>query len=275
MRLLAVMAVAAGCAATAAPVLAAPRADPVVTLKNPGFAPRAQADADDFTPLIDRMSYATDEGPAAWTQGLVPLSDGRGRSVSSLRVSVGGVVKSPTARALNLQRGEFQARDYEVTLVRDWPAALKFDAGPVAVDVTPHAGVGLTNVGGLAEAGATVRLGKLSRDERARRELARLGVSDGAAFGDRGRFYLFAAASGRAVGLNVLRDEGQWNRAGWTTDANSALVGDAQVGVGWRKGSWQSSVGYVHREVKGSYMIFGQKTKQDSMAALTLSYKPH
>jgi hypothetical protein len=260
MRLLAVMAVAAGCAATAAPALAAPRA--------PSYG-------DDFAPLLDRMSYATDEGPAAWAQGLVPLSDGRGRPVTSLRVSVGGVMKSPTARALNLQRGEFQARDYEVSLVRDWPAALKFDAGPVAVDVTPHAGVGLTNVGGLAEAGATVRLGALSRDQRAARELARLGVSDGAHFGDRGRFYLFAAASGRAVGLNMLRDEGQWNRAGWTTDANSALVGDAQVGVGWRKGSWQSSVGYVHREVKGAYMIFGQKTKEDSMAAFTLSFKPH
>ncbi|HEY3696312.1 lipid A-modifier LpxR family protein [Phenylobacterium sp.] len=279
MRLLAAMAVAAGCAA-AAQASAATRpvgSDPipVITLKIAAFAADAKAGDDSLAPLMNRLSYVSGQGPTVWTQGMVPLDAGRGRAVDSIRVSVGGVLQAPGGAALNLRRAQFEARDYEVSLIRDWPAALKFDAGAVAVDVTPHAGLGLTNIGGLAEAGATVRLSAASRAQRAARELARLGVGDGAAFGDRGRWYLFIAASGRAVGLNVLRDDNGWNRAGWTTDASSALVGDAQVGVGWRRGSWQTSVGYVHREVKGAHMIWGQQTKEDSLAAFTLSFKPH
>ena len=222
-----------------------------------------------LTPLLDRISYETADGPYAWRS--TALSAGRGKS--ALRVSVGGVMTTPGRQPLNLRR-EFEARDYEVALVHDWPEAVRLDDGVMRLDVTPHAGLGFTNRGGTAEAGAMVQLSR-SRDDAARRELARLGVSDGAAFGDKGRWYLFAAASGRAVGLNMLRDDGGWRRAGWTTDPASALISDAQVGVGWRRGSWQSSVGYVHREVKGDHMVFGQQTKEDSLAAFTLSFKPH
>lgn len=113
-----------------------------------------------------------------------------------------------------------------------------------------------------------------SRGERALEQLRDLGVKDGTSFGDRGRWYLFAAASGRAVGLNVLRGENGWDRAGWSTDASGALVGDAQVGVGWRKGDVQSSFGVIHREVKGRHMIFGQQTRDDTVAAFTFSLRP-
>ena len=224
-----------------------------------------------LSPLLDRISYETSDGPYAWREGSARLSSGRGQS--ALRVSVGGFMAAPGRQPLNLQR-EFQPRDYEVALVRDWPEAVRLDDGVMQLAVTPHAGVGFSNLGGTAEAGAMVQLSR-SRDDAARNELARLGVTDGAAFGDKGRWYLFAAASGRAVGLNMLRDDGGWRRAGWTTDPASALISDAQVGVGWRRGSWQSSVGYVHREVKGDHMVFGQQTKEDSLAAFTLSFKPH
>ena len=100
------------------------------------------------------------------------------------------------------------------------------------------------------------------------------GAAVGAHFGEQGRWYLFAAASGRAVGLNMLRNDLGWDRAGWTTDPTSTLIGDAQVGVGFRKGAMQTSFGFIHREVKGQHMLFGQETKDDSLVAFSLSIKP-
>src|SRR3990167_6614228 len=105
-----------------------------------------------------------------------------------------------------------------------------------ALDVTPHAGLGFGGAGGSAEAGATVRLGK--KKNMGDRVTDALGVREGdTAFGDRGRWYIYAAASGRAVGFNMLRGQnGDWSRAGLTQDTTSRLIGDSQAGVAWRKG---------------------------------------
>ena len=62
--------------------------------------------------------------------------------------------------------------------------------------------------------------------------------------------------------------------SGWSTDNTGALVGDAQVGVGWRKGDMQSSFGVIHREVRGNHMIFGQDTRTDTVAAFSFSIRP-
>ena len=114
-----------------------------------------------------------------------------------------------------------------------------------------------------------------TRGAQAAERLRGMGVKDGESFGDAGRWYVFVAASGQAVGLNMMRGErGGWDRAGWSTDATSTLVGDAQVGVGWRKGDLQSSLGVIHREVKGDHMVFGQETRDDTVAAFTFSYRP-
>ncbi|OYX91864.1 MAG: hypothetical protein B7Y78_11355, partial [Caulobacter sp. 35-67-4] len=104
-----------------------------------------------------------------------------------------------------------------------------------------------------------------------------LGLRDGdEAFGQRGRWYVFAAASGRAVGLNMLRSQnGDWSRAGMSSDVNSKLIGDAQAGVAWRKGPMQASVGYIHREMKAKDVIMGMATQKDSMVALSFSLKPN
>jgi hypothetical protein len=238
------------------------------------FAPKTgPSDAEPIAALLNREAYAPGLGPVRWASGQVQLPNtGDAGSVDSLRVSVGGDLRSPGGLPLNPSRAQFESRAYEVSLIRDWPAAMRFDAKAFNVDLTPHAGVGVSNLGGSAEAGATVRI---SRDAQAAERLRDLGVGDGASFGDRGRWYLFAAASGRAVGLNMLHGDSGWNRAGWTTDATSSLVGDAQLGVGWRKGPMQTSFGYIHREVKGQHMIWGQETKQDSLLAFSLSIKPH
>ncbi len=256
------------------------QADPIAALallNEAAFAPKtASSDVDPISRLIEREAYQPGAGLVRWSSSAVQLSPSTGDGpIDSLRISVGGALRTPGGLPLNLGRAEYEAEAYEVSLTRDWPAALAFDTRAFGVDLTPHAGVGVTNLGGSAEAGATLRL--MQRDDRdanAAHRLASMGVKDGATFGDRGRWYLFAAASGRAVGLNMLHGDAGWDRAGWTTDQTSSLIGDAQVGVGWRKGPMQTSLGYIHREVKGAHMIYGQDTKADSMVAFSLSIKP-
>jgi hypothetical protein len=259
------------------PTVQASDALAAVMLNGAAFAPKGPAaGVDPIANLLDREAYAPGVGPVRWTTGEAQLSKPSATGpVDSLRVSIGGAVRAPGGLPLNLSRAEFQTDAYEVTLVRDWPEAVKFEGRSFGVDLTPHAGVGVTNTGTAAEAGATLRLSQ-RLDTNVAERLRAMGLRDGGeSFGDRGRWYLFAAASGRAVGMNMLHGETGWDRAGWTTDAASTLVGDAQLGVGWRKGPLQTSLGYVHREVKGAHMIWGQDTPKDDMLAFSLSIRPH
>jgi hypothetical protein len=257
--------------------------DQASALTQAAFAPNQAAyapktitnQADPIGQVLDREAYAPGAGPVRWNVGEVQLSrPSGGGPVDSLRFSVGGALVTPGGGPIDFDRAQFEPHAYEIAVIRDWPGAVSFENGKFDVDVSPHVGVGVGNTGGSAEGGATLRLSKKSRDERATEALRGMGVGDGLSFGNQGRFYLFMAVSGRAVGMNMLRDTGDWDRAGWTTDPTSALIGDGQIGVGWRKGALQSSFGYVHREVKGQHMMFGQKTYEDSMVAFTFSIKP-
>ena len=219
-------------------------------------------------------------GLARWRTTEVTLGDGSDGAVDSLRMSVGGVARG--AGGLVLARPDSlldpDAEAFDVTYTRGWPSALKFKTGDYALDVSPHAGVGMSNAGGSAEAGAMIQFGQ-DVDSRVRERLNGLGIKtvDGSSFGNRGRWYLFAAASGRAVGLNMLRDsQGDFRRANWSTDPASALIGDAQAGVGWRKGAMQASFGYLHREIKpsSSASLKGMDNRDDDMVAFSLSFKP-
>lgn len=246
-------------------------------LNEAAFAPKSFATAvDPGAALADREGYRPGEGLMRWFSGEARLSGQGAATVDSLRVSVGGAIRTPGGLPLTLGRGQWDPSAYEVEVTRDWPAALSYEGKAFGVDLTPHAGVGMSSLGGQAEAGARVEFSKrASIEETAKDRLKALGLTDGGArFGDRGRWYLFAAASGRAVGLNMLHSETGWDRAGWTQDAASTLIGDAQVGVGWRKGPMQSSLGYIHREVKGQHMIFGQDTRPDDLVAFSLSIRP-
>ena len=64
------------------------------------------------------------------------------------------------------------AEAFDVTYTRGWPSALKMTAGRYALDVTPHAGFGVNNAGGTAEAGAMLRLGADMGDQL----MSRLGI---------------------------------------------------------------------------------------------------
>jgi hypothetical protein len=265
MRRLAFIAIVLGCGAAtnAAAQSLAPDRRPDHPLMEAAFAPaNAISAADPVGALLDRVASARGLGRVRWSTSELPLSKPKANGrVDSLRVSVGGALRTPGGLPLNLDRAEFDAQNYEVSLIRNWPSAVSFETGNLDLDLSPHAGVGVTSRGGSAEAGATLKL-------------SHMGVRDGSIHGNQGRWYLFAAASGQAVGLNILRDDQGWDRAGWTTDPTSTLVGDAQVGVGWRKGILQTSLGYMHREIKGRHMIFGQETREDSVVAFTLSIKP-
>ncbi|WP_269715334.1 lipid A-modifier LpxR family protein [Caulobacter sp. NIBR2454] len=221
--------------------------------------------------------YDADRGLIDWSSRETVTHSKSGKRVDSVRVST--ATYAPQTGGLVLPRPGVDAEDfasvdaYDVTLTRGWPAALAFSAGKLDIDVSPHAAIGFGDSGNSAEAGAMLRVGK-DLEDRVDNALGSVGLRDGSSFGDKGRWYLFAAASGRAVGMNMLQGAGGWERAGWSTDATSRLVGDAQAGVAWRKGAMQASVGYVSRKIKGKEQFRGMDTIETSMVALSFSLRP-
>jgi len=278
MRRVAILAIVLGCGASGAawagptPAGTKPTAD---ALNRAAFAVNvAPPETDPIGHLLDHQTLASPHaGVVDWTSSQAALAAHADGSFESLRIREGALFAGPGELPLTNRAG-VAPKSYEVTVMRNFPA-LSFDAGRVAVDLAPHAGVGVIGgdraSGGSAEAGATLQL---SKADAASKRLNAMGVKDGAQFGDRGRWYLFAAASGRAVGMNMLHGEGGWDRAGWSTDPTSKLVGDAQLGVGWRRGAIQTSVGYVHRKVKGEHLMVGVDPHDDSMVAFSLSIRP-
>jgi len=216
-------------------------------------------------------------GLAMWSSDQVTLG-ANAAGVDSVRVSLAGVARAPggviSARPDSLFDPDAQA--FDVRYIHGWPSALKWSAAGYDLDVSPHAALGVSNVGGTAEAGAMVRFGS-DLGSRFARKLG-LHEVDGASYGERGRWYLFAAASGQAVGLNMTPGAPGLPRNSWSTESTSAMISDAQAGVGWRKGAMQASFGYVHREIKGQTvdLTSGAPSKiSDSMLAFSLSIHPH
>ena len=244
-------------------------------LRDAAFAPSFTAGpADDaFASAAERPRFTTDGRAVEWRTAQTMLRQTPDGSIDTLRMSVGGISPIRADPSDMRARTGFDADAYEIAVTRDW-APVRFDAGRYDVELTSRTGLGVASTGGQAEAGAMVTVAQ-RRDAALEDRLNDLGGRDGSAYGDTGRWSLFAAASGRAVGLNILRnDQTGWDRDGWSTDASSALIGDAHVGVAWRKGAMQTSLGYIHREVKGEHMVYGQQTKEDSLVALSFSIKP-
>jgi len=252
-------------------------ADAIELALEGGFSLSPAAAAGDAR-ILDADRYYDGAGPVTWRSNAFTHQAEAGGPIDSVRVSVAGVARTAAVAPLTLVRPDsdaYDVRDVDVTVTRGWPAAVSLKGRKFALDVTPHAGVGFGGAGGSAEAGATVRLGK--KKNMGDRVNEALGVREGdVAFGDRGRWYIYAAASGRAVGLNMLRGQnGDWSRAGFTQDVTSRLIGDSQAGVAWRKGPMQASLGYIHREIRAKEGIMGLATQKDDVVALSFSLKPH
>lgn len=233
-------------------------------------AAEAEATQDDVIGRLLDLANPTSP-PFKWRDDyLAQTVAGNGDTVDTLRITYG---QNPNLFGPYSRLTQDPANpDYEIRLTRDWPVAFSLRGERYGVDLTPHAGLGFSNRGNSAEAGATLTFGRNSQS--LANALDHLGVHDGAALDQAGRWYVFAAASGRAMGLNMQKDEAKgWDRS-WSMDNASALVGDAQLGLGWRQGIMQTSVGLIHREVKGDHAIWGQEFKTDSMVALSFSIKP-
>lgn len=157
---------------------------------------------------------------------------------------------------------------YSLSYTRGWTAR-SYDAETgLAVEVTPHAGFGVGSEGSTAEAGATIRIGS---------GLERLVPDGDAAFDeDQGRWYVFAAGSRRAVGYNFSRTrEGDFIRSGMSHDSGS-FIGDAQLGVAWRRGDMQTSFGYVYRKHKVRELVGRdfERERSEGVLAFQLSIRP-
>lgn len=190
----------------------------------------------------------------------------------SLRVDSAGALRRADGGPLPPGAGDPTMIDdeaYGVSYRRGWPSTLGYTASGLEVTLTPHAGVGLTPLGPVAEAGATLSIGS---------DVERMVPEGQEVFGDRARWYLFAAGSGRAVGYNFARTrDGNYARSGYSHDSG-AFLGDASVGVAYRRGDVHSSVGLVYREIEpGGMRDMSDGIEADvteGMVAFQLSIKP-
>jgi hypothetical protein len=231
--------------------------------------PAYSGTAADASALLTTDRYLSGEGLVRWRTGETMLNS-EGGAYDSLRLSVGGVARSPIGV-------EASDEAFDLTYTRGWLSALRGRSGGLVFDVTPHAGLGVTNAGGSAQMGAVLRVAEVDFGDRVLGRLSDMGVpmvTDGERFGDRGRWYLYAAGSGRAVGLNMLRGPTGWSREGLSTD-EGAFIGEAQVGLGWRKGAMQASFGVLAREIKHKPAEgLDEAQLEDQAVAFTLSIKP-
>ncbi|MDP1632929.1 MAG: hypothetical protein Q8L66_16055 [Caulobacter sp.] len=93
-----------------------------------------------------------------------------------------------------------------------------------------------------------------------------LRVTTSPALRKRGRWFLFAAGSGEAFGLNLVRDPARgWRPAGWSVE-KLAEFGKAQLGIGWRKGSRQASLSAARREIS-AYGV----SREDTVVGVSFS----
>lgn len=84
---------------------------------------------------------------------------------------------------------------------------------------------------------------------------------DGKVYGNKGRFMIYAAKGRDSVGYNFTRGLNDEMQTGISHD-RGAYLGDAQVGVAYRKGALHAGFGMVHRTIKAE----GIKDSQNFLA---------
>ena len=224
----------------------------------PALTPRG-----DYMPNLDNLISTPDLSGA---RDFAPAIDDT-RTLGVSRRQEGGVVEQFRVRRTETisplpEAARFDQDQIDVRYTRGW-SMVSGDADGVQLEVTPHAGVSVGSDGGAAEAGATVRVGRLE-------------VRDGQSYDDdQGRWYLFAAGSGTAVGMNWIRGADGWGRQ--MTHDSGSFIGDAQVGVAWRQGDTQASFGYVHREYTAEGVQGGSGIDRDAtqgFVAFQFSIRP-
>jgi len=214
-----------------------------------GFAVLTQAQADDPLPADAQTLALTGETSPDFTS--VPVHT----ASASVAPASSGVAAGTLA-------GEWAQE------VGDWAAPRLRQVEAVAWRYEPKLDLQVRERNGSTEARVTLAFDPERKPEGESR-LDRLGLKPVPASDARkGRWFLFAADNKRAVGMNLLRDRRGEMKRSWSTE-RIAAIGDAQIGVGWRKGSSQTSIGLVDREVS----VLG-RSRDERFLALTFSYKP-
>lgn len=232
----------------------------------------AEAERPDFGPADGWSGYAPErERGSPWVASSRDVWFENSSFDDRLRLRTEGPVRRADGSPLPpgpLDAAAYDAEHYDLTYTRGWTETLGQTASGLDVTLTPHVGVGVGSRGGSTEAGATLRIGP---------DLDRL-VPDGEdTFGQRPRWYLYAAGSGRAVGYNWARNrDGEFARSGISQDTG-VFMGDASLGVAMRRGPVQSSIGLIYREmgVEGLRAGHGVDTDvSEGVIAFQLSIKP-
>jgi hypothetical protein len=216
------------------------------------------------------LGGATAPGPRYIAgQGMVQVAGGQTASfapegapyVDTVTVYTAGRDANPAAALLRPHsRDGGEIRAYDVSYVRNWPAALRLNAGKVSLDVTPHAGIGMMSGGQTAEAGAMLRFG--NRPEQ--RLLAGLDPREAA----QSRIFLYAGARRKAGGLGLLRSA---TAPLGDNFARDGLVKETQAGFAFRRGAMQASFGYTREKVVMRAM--GEDVRTDNRVGFTFSIR--
>lgn len=216
-------------------------------------------------------SPATRDRPSPWAASSRDVWFENGAFDDRLRLQTDGPVRRVDGSALPpspLDPAAYEAVQYDLTYTRLWTETLVRTPSGLALTITPHVGVGVGSQGGSTEAGATLRVGQ---------DIDRMLPEGEAAFGERPRWYLYAAGSGRAVGYNWARNrDGDFDHSGVSRDAG-AFMGDASLGLAMRRGPIHSSFGLVYREIETEGMRAGYGLDTDvseGLVAFQLSIKP-
>jgi Uncharacterized protein conserved in bacteria (DUF2219) len=156
---------------------------------------------------------------------------------------------------------------YDLDYTYTGPGLVRMNSGRYAFDVRPQWGFGVSSFNGSSShAGAVVRFGRDLTDDM----LDAFGVTHAKDVRNAQRWFLYAGASGRFLGWNVL--PGQDGRRDLSYEENRSYVGTAQAGLAWRKGDLTASVGYVHD--KARLRLFGARTETDDRVGLFVTYRP-
>ena len=227
-------------------------------------------------PLKILESAAAQAAPKAvmdWKSGVMILSrSGRStlQAVDQVTVGLNDAVRTRMAAPLFSGPPSQQVRPIPVGYARDWPAALSLKAGRYDLELSPHASVRMTGLGREAEAGGVIRFGPATNPDQ-HRPLLRRG-RDQSTVGS-GRWFLFAAASGRAVSWRTLRQTIGGERPWSPADNSSAFITSSQAGVAWNYGPIQTSFALVRRKTKTGAGL-AVLPANESIVAFTISLRP-
>ncbi len=207
------------------------------------------------------QTAVTPSGVVGWTSSEAWIRNGDA-SVDRLRVASGSAAVAAGAPVwLNPNLGD---QIYDVSFTRGWPRALSLRTNGYGMDVTPHAGFGVTSFGESAEAGATFRFGGADA-------LDQLGQRHRP-----GHWYFYAQTSGRAVGYNLghVGDALNFNRSNLFLQSEPGLMNDSEAGIAWRRGALQASFGYSQRGFYLQNMRDVDFQSHESVIGFTLSFRP-